>query len=119
MEFLALGPLRVVDDEGQTLAIGGARRRGVLASLLMHAGEAVSLDRIATNVWADDIPANPKSAIQVAVSRLRSALGHDRIQSRGSGYLIRVGPDELDSQLFEDLIMEARRAPPSGFRSGV
>ncbi|HSF86674.1 MAG TPA: transposase [Acidimicrobiia bacterium] len=97
MELLALGPLEGRADDGSKLSLGGARRRAVLATLLIRAGESVAVDRIVEDVWADKIPANPKRAVQVAISRLRTQVGAERLLSRANGYVLRVGPDELDT----------------------
>ena len=45
LDFRILGPLEVLDDD-RTIELGGARQRAVLAILLLHRGETVSVDRI-------------------------------------------------------------------------
>src|SRR6266576_636641 len=45
LEFRILGPLDVVGPDGPEV-VRGTKRRGLLAYLLVHAGEAVSLDRL-------------------------------------------------------------------------
>ena len=45
LEFSVLGPLEVRAD-GQPLALGGAKRRALLALLLVRANEVVSTDRL-------------------------------------------------------------------------
>ena len=77
VDFLVLGPLEVLAEEGSVIRIGGNRQRTVLGALLTRAGEAVSVDRLIDVVWGDDIPNDPKSALQVAVSRLRKLMGND------------------------------------------
>src|SRR6266545_1018046 len=44
------------------------------------------------------------------------ALGPDsqRVVTRGQGYLLRVGPDELDATRFERLLADGRRARAAG-----
>ena len=46
VRFRMLGPLEVLDDDGRPLALGGAKQRALLAVLLLHAGQAVSADRL-------------------------------------------------------------------------
>jgi DNA-binding SARP family transcriptional activator len=53
LDFRILGPLEVSDGE-RMLRLGGAKQRGVLAILLLHAGEVVSVDRLIDELWADD-----------------------------------------------------------------
>ena len=55
-----------------------------------------------------DPPAAPANALQVSVHALRKALGPDRLVTRGTGYLIRVEPGELDLQRFVELVERAR-----------
>ncbi len=45
LEFGILGPLQVLDDD-RSIELGGARQRAVLAVLVLHRGETVSVDRI-------------------------------------------------------------------------
>src|SRR3954454_7125230 len=53
MEFSVLGPLEVRAG-ARAVSLGGAKPRGVLAFLLLHAGEPVSADRLARALWGDD-----------------------------------------------------------------
>jgi DNA-binding SARP family transcriptional activator len=102
MEFRILGPLEVASD-GQTLELGGAKQRALLAVLLLHANEVVSLDSLVGALWEEDPPVTAQKAIQVHVSALRKRLGLDRIVTKSSGYLIRIDPDELDLDRFRSL----------------
>ncbi len=53
--------------------------------------------------------------MQVHVSRLRKALGDpDLLTTRPAGYELRVRPGELDSERFERLVEEGRRALAEG-----
>ena len=62
----------------------------------------------------DDAP----GALQVQVSRLRRVLsaggGGHPVESRRPGYVLRVGPEELDAERFEALVREASRALAGG-----
>ena len=104
MNFRLLGPLEVVDDDGAALPLGGARPRALLALLLLHANEVVSVDRLIDGIWGETPPASGQSALQVHVHSLRQVLGADRIVTRPPGYLIRVEDDELDLRRFERLV---------------
>ncbi len=106
MEFRLLGPLEVLDDAGEAVALGGRRPRAVLAVLLLSPNRAVSTDRLIDAVWGEDPPANARSTLQVHVHALRKALGADRIVTRAPGYLARVEPGELDAERFERLVDE-------------
>ena len=99
MEFRVLGPLEVV-DEGRVLPLGGGRQLALFAYLLLHANEAVSVDRLVDELWGDSPPSTAPKIVRNSVSLLRRELG-DRLQTRPPGYLLRVEDGELDSELLE------------------
>ena len=103
-----LGPLEVLDD-GRPLDLGAPRQRALFAFLLLHANEVVSTDRLSEALWPGEIPPTAVKAIQVYVSALRKALGDacDVLETRGSGYLLRVAPGDLDLHEFERLLARA------------
>ena len=111
MDFRILGPLEVADGNRQ-LQLGGTREPALLAILLIHAGEVVSADRLIEEPWGSDLPGNPSNALQVVVSRVRKALEDPaspvRLVTRKPGYLLDVGPEELDAGRFGRLVEEAR-----------
>ena len=76
---------------------------------MLHANEVVSTDRLSEALWPSEIPPTAAKAIQVYVSTLRKALGsaRDVLETRGSGYLLRVAPGELDLHEFERLLARA------------
>ncbi len=110
MEFRLLGPLEVIGDDGERVALGGPRPRAVLALLLLQPNEAVSVDRLIDGVWGATPPASAQNALQVHVHALRSALGAERILTRPPGYALRVDADELDVERFERLLSSGRPA---------
>ncbi len=121
MRFGILGPLQAVGDDGLELALGGRMPRAVLALLLLRANEIVSTDQLVEELWAGAPPASGAKALHVHVSRLRRALaaGHsdpdgERLVSTAGGYVLRVGPEELDVQQCERLIGEGRSLLAAG-----
>jgi DNA-binding SARP family transcriptional activator/streptogramin lyase len=107
MEYRILGPLEVGDD-GRQIAITGSKQRALLAILLLHANEVVSRERLIDELWDTSPPETAPAALQVHVSQLRKALGHDAIVTRAPGYLVRVEDGELDLDRFEQLVEDAR-----------
>jgi DNA-binding SARP family transcriptional activator len=73
MDFRILGPLEAL-DEGRDVALAGSKRRALLALLLVHANETVSIERLIDELWGEDPPATAAKSVQVHVSRLRKAL---------------------------------------------
>ena len=112
MEFRILGPLEVV-EQGRALPLGGAKQRTLLALLLTRANEVVSADRLIDDLWGAQPPQTAANALHYHVSQLRKALApHVAIATQEPGYVIRVGPDELDLLRYEALVEEAQQAPP-------
>jgi DNA-binding SARP family transcriptional activator len=105
VEFRILGPLEVLDD-GMPVPLGRGRERALLALLLTHANEVVSVDRLIDELWGSEPPKAAVNTVQYYVSRLRKVLGADRIVTRPPGYAVRVEPGELDLERFEGLLAE-------------
>ena len=118
VEFRILGPLEVLDDHGRPLALGGAKQRALLAVLLLHAGNVVSAERLIDELWGEDPPPTARSVLQVYVANLRKVLDPGRsrrvasavLRTQAPGYLVDLGPDELDLLRFERLATEGRTA---------
>jgi YVTN family beta-propeller protein len=109
LEFRILGPLEVLDDD-RTVELGGARQRAVLAILLLHRGEILSVDRIADLLWGERPPATAVKTVQVYVSHLRRALVDDVLVSSRGGYALEVDPERIDALRFERIVEEGRAA---------
>lgn len=111
MKFWVLGPVEAVDaDEPLPLS---NRQRALLAALLARSGEVVSADRLAHLLWGDAQPADPASALHSLVSRLRRMLGPEVLVTRPPGYALRPDKVEIDAVRFENLLDQARQAPPA------
>ena len=95
MEFRILGPLEVEHD-GRSVPLGSGRRRALVAALLLHRNEVVSVDRLVDELWDGDPPPTAAKIVRNNVSLLRKELG-DRLVTRPPGYLLRVEPGELDA----------------------
>jgi DNA-binding SARP family transcriptional activator len=113
VEFRLLGPLEVW-HEGRPLHIGGAKERALLVLLLLHAGEAVSADRLIDELWGDSPPATARKSLQVRVAGLRRALRGDVLLRRGDAYLIGLEPSQLDLHRFEQLLAAGSDALAAG-----
>jgi DNA-binding SARP family transcriptional activator len=100
VEFRLLGPLEVV-DAGREVAIGGHRRRALLAVLLLHRNEVVPADRLIDELWEGRPPATAAKGLQVHVSQLRKELASvagpngTALLTRASGYVLEVPPEAV------------------------
>ena len=108
LDFRILGPLEVVGDAGP-IALGGPRRRAVLAILALHANRVVSIDHLGDELYGEARPATAVTQIQRQVSDLRKALG-PAIETRAPGYVLRVQPGRLDLERFERLAADGSAA---------
>jgi DNA-binding SARP family transcriptional activator len=111
MDFRLLGPLEVAEDD-RTVALGGVRQRSVLAILLLHANEVVSTDRLIDELWGASAPETASKAIQVNISRIRKAIGPEKLITQAPGYVLRLDRSEYDLGRFEQLVAEASRSAP-------
>jgi DNA-binding SARP family transcriptional activator len=115
MDFRILGPLEVSNGGGTVLLpLGGAKQRAVLALLILHRRELVSIDRLVDELWGERAPPTAAKTLQGYVSRLRKVLGDGVLQTQGHGYCLALGGDDLDAERFERLVAEARGAAAEG-----
>jgi DNA-binding SARP family transcriptional activator len=116
MRFRILGPLEVWSERGWT-GISAAKWRSLLACLLLRPGQLVSTDTLIVELWGDAPPAKANNLVSIYVHRLRRLIGDTEgkvLVYRAPGYLLRVGPGDLDLQEFESLVAEGRRALAAG-----
>jgi DNA-binding SARP family transcriptional activator len=104
--------LRVWDGAAWS-AIRAGQQRAVLAVLLAADGRAVSMDRLVDEIWGEHPPSSARSTVQGYVMRLRRLLG-DRdgevLVTRGPGYELVTGDDDVDYRVFERLVAAGRRS---------
>jgi DNA-binding SARP family transcriptional activator len=110
VDFRLLGPLEAV-AAGEALPLGGPKQRALLALLLIHANEVVSVDTLIEELWGESPPRTAPAYIQNCVSRLRKTFGPDLLETRAPGYVLRVDPQTIDARRFERLTQEVRDAP--------
>lgn len=118
MSFGVLGPV-LVHAGGRDLTPTRSRLRELLALLLVRPNTAVSSGALIRELYADRPPDTAVTALQVHVSQLRKVLlpGGDpqqRLRTVRGGYLLRLGPDELDLHRFEALAAGGDRLVAAG-----
>jgi SARP family transcriptional regulator, regulator of embCAB operon len=120
MKFEILGPLRVTG--AGPVKVTGQRRRILLVALLAHANACVSHAELVDWLWPRRPPRSAHATLHVYISTLRRALEPERepwqpgerLVTHSTGYLVRVGPDELDTLRFERLVAAAKPALEAG-----
>ena len=113
IEFRVLGPVQATGEDGP-LQLGAPKQRSLLAFLLLNAEVVVSRDRLVDVLWGAEPPRSAISSLQVYVHGLRKSLGTDRIETHGTGYALRLDPDELDLARYERLVERAAEALAAG-----
>jgi DNA-binding SARP family transcriptional activator len=119
LDFRLLGPLEVFDGT-RAVVVGGGKRRSLLAVLLLHGNEVVSADRLIDELWGEHPPPTAAKGLQVYVSQLRKELqnGADRdgevLVTRANGYMLQLGPDDIDVQRFERSVSAGEHALAAG-----
>jgi DNA-binding SARP family transcriptional activator len=113
MDFRILGPLEALDADGQPIALGGSKRRAVLALLLLHANETLGTDQLIDELWGERPPAAASKSVQVHISRLRKALAQEAgetvgLVTRERGYELQLDLEHLDAHRFERLLARGR-----------
>ncbi|SCF44068.1 DNA-binding transcriptional activator of the SARP family [Micromonospora marina] len=121
LDLRLLGPVQIRRD-GMERPLGSGRRIAVLCVLALHAGRAVSRDRLVAAVWGDDPPASATGNVYTYISTLRHLLepGRDRwtggrlLTSGGGTYQLHVAADSVDVVRFEALRESARAHRAAG-----
>jgi DNA-binding SARP family transcriptional activator len=105
-----LGPLGVdgVDPAG----LGSRKARTFLAALAAAGGQPVATDELVELLWEGRPPARPADQVSVLASRLRRALGTERIVRSGAGYALHA--DWIDVVELEERVAEAEARMAAG-----
>nr|WP_206313822.1 BTAD domain-containing putative transcriptional regulator [Streptomyces coryli] len=77
--------------------ITAPRLRGLLALLAEDLKTGAGTGRLVEGLWPDEQPERPGKAIQVLVSRARSQLGAEVIESTPTGYRLGLRAEQVDS----------------------
>gem|GEM_PF-7089205 len=110
LEFRVLGPVQVLDGDGDAIDVGGSKPRLVLVQLLLNANRVVSTDALVDAVWGEDPPPSARRSLQSHLAKLRAALGGDDgpIRSQPPGYVLAIDEDQVDLWRSENLVRQAR-----------
>ncbi|MFC4052458.1 BTAD domain-containing putative transcriptional regulator [Actinomadura syzygii] len=108
--------------DGRELDLGPGKQRAVLAVLLLSPNRPVPTSSIVEAVWGDEPPDNGVNVVQKYVAGLRRVLEPERsprspgrlLTLTGAGYALRVPPEGLDAELFQDRVREALAVRAAG-----
>jgi DNA-binding SARP family transcriptional activator len=121
MYFAVLGPLNVTAGDGAQVRLPAGRAQIILAALCAAPGREISQDRLIDIAWNGKPPATAPTQLHGQISALRRALGPARavIVRQPDGYLLAVGPDDVDLSRLRALVTAARRDRDSGNLDGA
>jgi predicted ATPase/DNA-binding SARP family transcriptional activator len=117
-QFRLLGPIAVTRD-GKPVALGGQKRRALLAVLLLEPNQVVSRDGLIDALWGEDPPDTARNTIQVYVSQLRKLLPDGALETAAPGYRLVVEPSSIDVFEFTRLAEEGRTSLAAGDPTGA
>jgi predicted ATPase/DNA-binding SARP family transcriptional activator len=114
MRYRLLGNLVVTNEDGTSVTIPAAKRRALLAILLLERGRAIHRDAVIEALWGDAAPNAATNSLFSHVSRLRTEIGIDAIRSVPGGYALPLGERDLDVVVAEREVAAGRRALAMG-----
>jgi predicted ATPase/class 3 adenylate cyclase len=120
LRFGVLGPLEVRSGT-ETIEVQGAKRRALLAYLLVNAGSPQPLDRVVDALGPEPEGSVSPATIQTYISQLRKLFGaapgaEATLVHRSGGYLLEIGTDALDATRFEAAVAAASVEPDARVR---
>ncbi len=118
MRIALLGPLEV-SEGARRIRLTGSKQHALVALLALNAGRLLPVDRLVDALWGDAEPRDGVNALQHQVSRLREAVGRERVTWQGSGYALEVPEDSVDVRRFEQMAGEGRAALRRGDASAA
>ncbi|MFV2116760.1 BTAD domain-containing putative transcriptional regulator [Micromonospora sp. LOL_025] len=112
LRFTVLGPVGVTAN-GRPVCVDRPRRRAVLAYLLLHGNQVVSVDQLIPAIWGGTPPSTARAQIQAEISALRHTLRRagcptGSIHTRPGGYLFELAADQLDLTTYTGMVELSR-----------
>jgi DNA-binding SARP family transcriptional activator len=119
LELRILGPLELWRDR-VAVPVPATRQRDLLAALALPPGRVLSTERLVELLWSEDPPATARNTLHTLVRRLRRRLaatpeqGARLLQTRTTGYLLDLAPEQVDAYRFDRLLRSGAQALDAG-----
>ncbi|MEV8594622.1 AfsR/SARP family transcriptional regulator [Streptomyces sp. NPDC052012] len=124
MDIQVLGPL-TARKHGVSVVPTAAKPRQILALLALQADRVVTVPTLMEEIWGEDIPRSAATTLQTYILQLRrniaAALDGDPLQqakdvlvTQHGGYLLQIGPGQVDVQEFDRVAAAGRAAHEAG-----
>ncbi|TCO35761.1 DNA-binding SARP family transcriptional activator [Kribbella steppae] len=111
LRFRLLGTVEVRTAGGEVIPLPAHQPAVLLAALLLRLNRTVRTEDLVDVLWDDEeLPSSPRAALQIYVSRLRTALGdaeRTMIRTGDGGYTLHADPTQLDLETFRSLVRRA------------
>jgi DNA-binding SARP family transcriptional activator/tetratricopeptide (TPR) repeat protein len=115
LQVRLLGTPEVV-AAGNSIEVGPAKQRLLLAALTIDAGYPVTTETLVDRVWDDAPPSDPRNALYTYVARIRRVLEQATVQGdaefsllrRSGSYLLVIDTTRIDLHRFRALVDQAR-----------
>ncbi|MEV6166498.1 BTAD domain-containing putative transcriptional regulator [Streptomyces sp. NPDC052052] len=114
--FDVLGPLRAYRDD-QQLVLGSVKQRLLLAALLTRPNELVTSEQLIDVLWKNEPPVSASANLRSYARGLRTVLcsdSWDGLPVARGGYILRLQPDQLDLDAFDNAVARAKEAAAGG-----
>ncbi|KRA38352.1 MULTISPECIES: BTAD domain-containing putative transcriptional regulator [unclassified Nocardioides] len=117
MSVLSVRVLGELTVDGTDLTQLDRKTRGLLQLLALSRGRPVPVDALVDALWGERPPARPTDQVAVLASRLRRALGRDRVERTDGGY--RLCAESFDLTEVDAVIGEIERRQAAGEITGA
>ncbi len=109
VDIRVLGPLEVLDGDS-AVALGGPKKRAVLAMLVVHGNSVVSAGRLVDEVWGEGSQRSARRTLHSYISNLRKSLNvhEELLLGRQGGYVLNTDAARVDAALFAQNVETAR-----------
>lgn len=114
-EFEILGAIRIIHN-GYECTPTPPKVLRVLAVLLLHANQLVSIDSLIEELWGDVAPRSAVATTHTYIHQIRRFIFNSGIANedellltRRPGYILRISDGELDLDRFERLLIQGQR----------
>src|SRR5215204_1754181 len=112
-EFKVLGALEIINGDRICTPTAPKLRR-VLALLLLCANQVVHIDHLIEELWGEDPPKSAVTQAQTYIYQLRKVIAKEKLDTPGRellvtkppGYVLRVGPEQVDAFVFQRLVWQ-------------
>ncbi|MEV8309140.1 AfsR/SARP family transcriptional regulator [Streptomyces flavidovirens] len=124
MKIQVLGPLNA-EVNGVAIVPTAAKPRQILSLLALCPGRVMPVATLMEEIWGAEPPQSALATLQTYILQLRrrlaAAMGPDApgsakdvLTTRHGGYLLRIPPESVDVQQYEELVTEGRNAFEDG-----